>query len=110
MTKLIKIRQSSSVFDLEMLKEFMNPIKSIHPELLLEDNSIIIFPNQKSYYNFISNPDLFSSNNVNVEKLIKKFPNKIFCPNNEISYDGLNISKIFGIEYNTEKLCYIIRE
>lgn len=112
MSKFLEVKQSPESFNLEELQDYMDPIVGIHPELVMDDNAIIIFPDQKSYYDFISNADLFSNtdNEINIEALMENYDCDCIVPEEYISFEGSDINLIFIIDFNSTKICYIIRD
>lgn len=112
MSKFLEVRQSSEPFDLTELDEELTPITSLHPELVMEDNSIIVFPNQKSYYEFISDADLFNidDNEIYTDYLLENYDNECYFPEDTISFDGNDISLVFSISLDSGTIYYILRD
>lgn len=108
--KCLDFKQQQSSFICESTNGIIKVnIVDLHPEFTLEDNSMLIFPNTNSYYDFISNGDLFSmhNNDINIENLFKNM--NIIDTVNGVSYMGQDINTIFEITYNNQKIYYIQR-
>lgn len=112
MAKYLEVRQSSESFDLTELDDTLTAITTLHPELIMEDNSVIIFPNQKSYYKFISDAELFNTtdNEIYTDYLLENYDNECYFPDDSISFDGNDISLIFAITLDDDIIYYIIRD
>lgn len=112
MSKFLKLRQSDVPFKFDQFEGIIDPIVDVHPELVMDDNSIIVFPNSKSYYSFVSNALLYTpiDNEVDIENLIDYYDNECYFPEEEISYEGNNISIIFVIEFEGDKIYYVLRD
>jgi hypothetical protein len=81
-----------------------------HPELILEDNSMIIFDKVETYYKFIGNADLYSmqDNSINLESLLSDY---LIAADtvSEVSYKGDDISVVYELVYDDHHICYIQR-
>ena len=98
-----KIISDNKIIDINLNK--------IHPEIILEDNSMIVFNCVKAYYSFISDPYLFSAqdDNINLESLISEE----FLVNMDtvsgVSYKGNDIVAIYELKYHEYPIYYIQR-
>lgn len=85
-------------------------ITGIHPELILEDNSMLIFDSTETYYKFISNANLYtaSDNDINLEELMaENFIDSDTVSN--FSYKNQDVQSIFKFEYESNNIYYIQR-
>lgn len=82
-----------------------------HPEIILEDNSMIIFDKVEAYYDLISNADLFSMQNsdINLESLLCEENLISMDTVSGVSYKGDDISAIYELEYHGYSIYYIQR-
>lgn len=81
-----------------------------HPEIILEDNSMIIFDKVEAYYALISNAEMFSvsDNSINLESLLGN--NLVNMDTvSGISYKGENITVIYELNYQDYSIYYIQR-
>ena len=85
-------------------------IPSTHPEIILEDNSMVIFEDVESYYDILSDADIFikCDQNFNIQKLLSE---KLISSDtvSETNYKGENVTAIYKIKYNTSNIYYIQR-
>lgn len=84
-------------------------VTDIHPELIMEDNSMVIFDSIGTYYDLIGDANMFSDvdNTVNIESLMASM---VSCDTvTDFSYKAHDINIIFEIDYNGNKIYYIQR-
>jgi hypothetical protein len=84
-------------------------VTDLHQELVMEDNSMIIFQDVETYYNLISNADLYSmyDQEVYIDELLKY--DSIEDTVSDFSYNGADVNKITEIKYNDKLIYYIQR-
>lgn len=103
--KVLDIIHQSGTFTVESKNKIISVnIVDIHPELILENNLIIVFENDLSYYRFVSNSDIYSiqDNEVNVDELLKY--DKVEDETDEFSYNGTNINNIIKINHQNDNI------
>lgn len=85
-------------------------IANNHPELIFEDNSMLIFDDIKTYYKLIGNANLYIAQDkeVNVETLLTDYNIKSDTVSN-FSYKNEDVNSIYEIEFKDHKIYYIQR-
>ena len=81
-----------------------------HPEIILENNSMLIFDKVEAYYDLISNADLFSmqDSNINLESLLEENLINVDAVTG-VSYKGADITEIYELRYHGYSIYYIKR-
>lgn len=109
--KYIDIRNSEVAFSLVSQNELINVnIVDIHPELTFEDNSMLIFTKSSTYYDFISNADIFTpiDQDVNMKYLVDNYE-YISDTVVDFSYNGADVTSITEFKFNDDFIYFIQR-
>lgn len=109
--RYIDIINEEGAFNLTSENESISiNITNIHPELIFEDNSMIIFSNIEAYYSFIGDANLFTGidNDVNLEGLLEENLEDIDTVI-DFSYKGTDVITVAKINYNGDYIYYLQR-
>lgn len=87
-------------------------ITDYRPELIFEDNSMLIFDSVTTYYDFVDNSYVYNhkTHEVDLETLFYKFPVESDIVSSNTEYDGFAVLCISKIKYNKGFIYYIIRD
>ena len=85
-------------------------ITVLHPEFTMEDNSMLILPDVDTYYDMITDPEVFAigSQEINLEMLLEYITAADSVSG--VSYNGFNVNSIMELDYNGKILYYIQRD
>lgn len=108
--KYLNIIHEEGAFNLKSVRGLIEAnITVLHPELVLEDNSMIIFDSVDSYYDFIGNADMVSmyDHNIHVDNLLSYEKTSDIVSN--FSYKGEDVTVVIEITYHDRKIYYLQR-
>lgn len=109
--KFVDFYNEEGSFDIVSENEILEVnISNIHPEIILEDNSMIIFEDVESYYDIITDANIFIpiDQDINLENLISgNIINSDTVSN--FSYHGYDVNLIYQLLYRNHKIYYLIR-
>lgn len=110
--KIVNIKNEQGSFHIVSDNEVVDVTFGLnHPEITLEDNSMIVFDKVEAYYDLIGNADLFSmqDNSINLESLLSEDNLISMDTVSGISYKGDDISAIYELKYHGYSIYYIQR-
>lgn len=84
----------------------------IHPELILEDNSILMFEEVDGYYDMIGDADLYEmyNNNIILDNLLVPENSLAADTVSGLSYKGFDVMLVMTGVLRGHKFCYIQRK
>ena len=103
--KVIRFKTTDTPFKVVSINELVKVnIVDKHPEMTLEDQSMIVFDNVDTYYAFIENRELYTQTKqqVNVPKLLTYSEDAVTDPVDPFSYMHMNITSITEIPYSNK--------
>lgn len=109
MIKILEILNEDGTFALVSEHETIQVnLTDVHPELIMDDGSILAFDTVETYYTLIGDANVYfeADHAVDIEKLSE---NAISDSVANVSYKGYDVNKITKIEYQNGVIYYINR-
>lgn len=108
--KYTNITNQEGAFNITSVSESIKVnITGIHPELVLEDNSMLVLQDTETYYNLIGDAGIMSpiDQEVDIDSLITE--DTVSDTVENVSYNGFDITNITDINYNGKHIYHLQR-